>query len=83
MRKTSEMVQGTHKRTVVVPVDTQLVYTLWYTNECGSDIEHEFEVPNNEAAIGYAMGYCKGNEGLWSGIYLTNCEGKDLDFSPF
>lgn len=59
------------------------IYTLWYTNECGYECEHEFEAQGNEAAKEHCMTYCRGNEGLWSGIYLLDEMSQEVEFNPF
>jgi hypothetical protein len=56
-----------------------VVFSLLYTNECGADIEHEFEAPSVMPAIAYTLGFIQGNEGLWAGIYLI---GEDGEISP-
>lgn len=52
----------------------QNIYTLLFTNEC----VHDMERARLKAAT-----MCKGNEGLWSGIHLTNPQGEVITFDPF
>lgn len=58
-------------------------YTLWFTNECGHDIEREFEALTDASALLQGQAMCRGNEGLWSGISITREDGEELDFKPF
>lgn len=55
-----------------------MVFSLFFTNECGADIEHEFEAPSVLPAIAYVFGFIRGNEGLWSGVLLTGEDGEIL-----
>lgn len=59
------------------------VYTLWYTDECHTDCEDEFEAPDDVMAMRIADIKCKGNEGLWTGVSLTSSDDKELDYKPF
>lgn len=61
----------------------QNIYTLMYTNECLHSIEHEFEADSDDHARIKATAMCRGNEGLWSGIYLCNPDGEVITFEPF
>ncbi|AIZ94935.1 hypothetical protein P3P1_03 [Pseudomonas aeruginosa] len=61
----------------------QNIYTLLYTNECLHSIEHEFEAVSDEVARIKATAMCRGQEGLWSGIYLTDPQGEAITFDPF
>jgi len=61
----------------------QNIYTLLFTNECLHSIEHEFEAGSDEWARVKATAMCKGNEGLWSGIYLIDPQGEAITFDPF
>lgn len=53
-----------------------MVFSLFFTNECGYDIEHEFEAPSVLPAVAYTLGFIKGNEGLWSGVLLLGEDGE-------
>ncbi|UVN14375.1 hypothetical protein FBPa1_0020 [Pseudomonas phage vB_PaeP_FBPa1] len=61
----------------------QNIYTLLFTNECLHSIEREFEADSDEYARIKATAMCRGNEGLWSGIYLINPQGETITFDPF
>lgn len=71
------------KFSVSVLLSPMIVYTLWYTDECHKDNEYEFEASTDEEAMTIAKTKCKGCEGLWSGISITNSNGKEIEFDPF
>lgn len=84
MRKTNEMMAGTHRRhQTVAQQEPMTAYTLWYTNECGNDCEREFEALTDASALLQGQAMCRGNEGLWSCISITREDGEELDFQPF
>lgn len=58
------------------------IYTLWHTDECGTDHEHEFEAENDANAINHASIVCAGTEGLWTGVSVTNSDGDEI-FRPY
>lgn len=53
-----------------------MIFSLFFTDECGCDKEHEFEAPSSLPAVAYVLGFIRGNEGLWSGITLTDDAGE-------
>jgi hypothetical protein len=50
------------------------VYSLSYVNECGSDIEYEFEADSVAEAKGVATERVAGREGLYSAISLSSSD---------
>lgn len=52
------------------------IYTLYFTDECGTEHEIEKEFWCDKAAIDWAYEYTKGTEGLWSytSLYKGNEE---------
>lgn len=51
-------------------------FTLMFTDECGQDVEHDFEAPSDLPAVAYTLGFIRGNEGLWSGVHLVGESGE-------
>ena len=46
------------------------IYTLYFTDECGTDHEIEKEFWCDKAAIDWAYRYTANNTSLWSGVSL-------------
>ena len=80
MNKTAEMMDGTHKLNgpVAVPDIQMPVYTLYYTDECGTDHEIEKEFWTTQSAMDWAYKQACGQEGLWTGIGLSGPEGEEI-----
>lgn len=77
MNKTTEMMAGTHKRHQIPEVQMP-IYTLSYTDECGTDHEVEREFWTDKAAMDWAYSQANGNEGLWTGVSLYRGEDEIL-----